>query len=62
MTWLPLPVAQLRRRAHNAKSSKDRHDTAYFAWEVSVRVAVAVSPAKDVSSLRQGSISQWVAA
>lgn len=52
-TWLPFPVAQLRRRARNAKSSKDRHDTAYFAWEVSIRLAVAASPPRDPSELRR---------
>ncbi|MEQ8765052.1 MAG: SUMF1/EgtB/PvdO family nonheme iron enzyme [Planctomycetota bacterium] len=62
MTWLPLPVAQLRRRAYNAKSSKDRHDTAYFAWEVSVRLAVAAAPPQDPSSLRRASVGEWVQA
>ena len=40
----PLPVAALLRRARNAKSAKDRHDTAWFAWEASVRLAVAAEP------------------
>ncbi len=62
MTWLPIPVAHLRRRAFNAKSSKDRHDTAYFAWEVSVRLAVAASPPKDVAALRRASVGEWVQA
>ncbi len=61
-TWLPLPVAQLRRRAFNSKSSKDRHDTAYFAWEVSVRLAVAASPPTDVAALRRASVGEWVRA
>ena len=28
---LPFPVAILALRAHNVKSAKDRHDTAYYA-------------------------------
>ncbi len=59
---LPLPVARLRRRAHNAKSSKDRHDTAYFAWEVSLRLSVAARPPADRSQLARGSVGQWVQA
>ena len=37
---LPLPVAMLVRRARNAPSPRDRHDTAFAAWEASVRLAV----------------------
>jgi len=59
---LPLPVHVLLRRAHNAKSPKDRHDTAYFAWEVSVRLAVAARPPADVTRLARGSVGQWVGA
>lgn len=45
---LPLPVAVLRRRSHNAKSAKDQHDAAYFAWEVSLRLGViAQGPHED---------------
>ena len=56
----PLPVSVLLRRAYNAKSPKDRHDTAYFAWEVSVRLAVAANPPADVSRLARGSVGVWV--
>jgi len=56
---LPLPVARLRRRSLNAKSSKDRHDTAFHAWEVSVRLAVAAARPRDVSRLRRGSLGEW---
>ena len=30
---LPLPLAQLYRRAHNAKTPLDRHNAAYCLWE-----------------------------
>jgi len=59
---LPLPVARLWRRALNAKSAKDRHDTAYFAWEVSIRLGVAVAPPADVTSLARGSTGTWASA
>ncbi|MCP5069130.1 MAG: serine/threonine protein kinase, partial [bacterium] len=56
----PLPVAGLRRRSHNAKSAKDLHDTAYYAWEVSVRIAVAASPPEDPMPLVRSSLGRWV--
>ena len=62
VTDLPLPVATLLRRATNAKSPKDRHDTAYYAWEVSIRLAVAFRPPADRSRLARGSVGVWVGA
>lgn len=59
---LPLPVARLHRRSFNAKSAKDRHDTAYFAWEVSVRLGVAAAPPANAGSLARASVGQWCAA
>ncbi len=59
---LPLPVAALVRRARNAKSPKERHDTAYFAWEASIRLALAARPPADPSSLALASVGQWVGA
>ena len=35
---LPLPLAQLYRRAHNAKNPLDRHLTAYYLWEASLKL------------------------
>lgn len=61
-TPLPLPVARLRRRSHNAKSPKDRHDTAYFAWEVSLRLGVAAAPPAEPGTLARASVGQWVSA
>ena len=45
---LPLPLAQLYRRAHNAKGPRDRHDTAYCLWEAALKLlgatAVVIPP------------------
>jgi hypothetical protein len=35
---LPLPLAQLYRRAHNAKNARDRHDAAYYLWEAALKL------------------------
>ena len=35
---LPLPLSQLYRRAHNAKTALDRHYTAYCLWEASLKL------------------------
>jgi serine/threonine protein kinase len=35
---LPLPLAQLYRRAHNAKTPLDRHLTAFYLWEASLKL------------------------
>ncbi len=59
---LPLPVATLVRRAKNAKGLKERHDTAYFSWEASVRLAVAAQPPVDAAALRRPSMGNWVGA
>ncbi len=59
---LPLPIAALTRRVRSAKSAKERHDLAYFAWEASVRLAVAARPPSDASSLAMPSIGHWVRA
>jgi len=59
---LPLPVARLALRSRNAKSSKDRHDTAWYAWEVSIKLAVAASPPADPSKLVRGTVGAWAGA
>ena len=59
---LPLPVAALVRRARRATSPKERHDTAYFAWEASVRLGVASRPPRELTPLRVPSIGSWVSA
>src|SRR4051794_31450730 len=40
---LPLPLAQLYRRAHNAKGARDRHDTAYCLWEAALKLLGATA-------------------
>ena len=35
---LPLPLAQLYRRAHNAKTPQDRHRTAFYLWEAALKL------------------------
>src|SRR5579884_759079 len=35
---LPLPLAQLYRRAHNAKTPLERHLTAFYLWEASLKL------------------------
>jgi serine/threonine protein kinase/tetratricopeptide (TPR) repeat protein len=40
---LPLPVAQLYRRAHNAKSPLERHLTAFSVWEVGLKLLASVA-------------------
>jgi WD40 repeat protein/serine/threonine protein kinase len=42
---LPLPLAQLYRRAFNAKSSRDRHDAAYYLGEAALKLLGAVAVA-----------------
>src|SRR5688572_18802510 len=59
---VPSPVAAIIRRARAAKSPKERHDTAYFAWEASVRLAVAARPPADASPLALASLGKWVGA
>ncbi|HVX15766.1 MAG TPA: protein kinase [Pirellulales bacterium] len=40
---LPLPLAQLARRAHNAHSPLERHHTAYYLWESSLKLMASVA-------------------
>ncbi len=35
---LPLPLGQLYRRAHNAKTPLERHHTAYYIWEAGLKL------------------------
>ncbi|MGC4120190.1 MAG: serine/threonine-protein kinase [Myxococcales bacterium] len=58
-TPLPLTIAWLARRAFNSKSPKERHDSAYFAWEASVRLAAAQAP-RNPASLALPSVGQWI--
>jgi hypothetical protein len=40
---LPLPLAQLYRRAHNAKTPLERHLTAVYFWEASLKLLAATA-------------------
>ena len=40
---LPLPLARLYRRAHNAKTPLDRHQAAYYLWEASLKLLGSVA-------------------
>ncbi len=40
---LPLPLAQLYRRAHNAKTPLDRHLTAYYLWEATLKLLASAA-------------------
>ena len=59
---LPLPIAGLLRRANNSEETKHRHDSAWAAWEASVRLAFAAEPPADVTSFAMPSLGHWVAA
>jgi serine/threonine protein kinase/WD40 repeat protein len=43
---LPLPLAQLYRRAHNAKSALERHQAAYYLWEAALKLLASVAIAE----------------
>ncbi len=59
---LPLPIAGLLRKANNSEETKHRHDSAWAAWEASVRLAFAAEPPADVSAFALPSLGHWVAA
>src|SRR5262249_47453828 len=40
---LPLPLAQLYRRAHNAKTALERHQAAFYLWEAALKLLGAVA-------------------
>jgi serine/threonine protein kinase/tetratricopeptide (TPR) repeat protein len=40
---LPLPLAKIYRRAHNAKTPFDRHQAAYFLWEAALRLLASTA-------------------
>jgi serine/threonine protein kinase len=40
---LPLPLAQLARRAHNAKAAADRHYAAFYLWEAALKLLVSAA-------------------
>src|SRR6516162_7467678 len=69
---LPLPLAQLLRRAHNAKTPLERHNTAFYLWEAGLKllgsvavVEYAESPEHDpqltarLTSLARPALGHW---
>lgn len=46
---LPLPLAQLYRRANNAKTAIEQHLTAFYLWEVSIKLLAATAVAEYVA-------------
>ena len=40
---LPFPLAQLYRRAHNAKTALERHQAAYYLWEAGLKLLGSVA-------------------
>jgi eukaryotic-like serine/threonine-protein kinase len=40
---LPLPLAQLYRRAHNAKTPHERHHASYYLWEAGLKLLGSVA-------------------
>src|SRR5438046_2117656 len=43
LSRLPLPLAQLYRRAHNDTTPKARHDNAGYLWEASLKLLAATA-------------------
>src|SRR5437016_4625794 len=43
---LPLPLAQLYSRAHNAKAALERHLAAYYLWEAALKLLGSVAVAE----------------
>ncbi len=43
---LPLPLAQLYRRGHNAKSVLERHQAGYYLWEAALKLLGSVAIAE----------------
>src|SRR5437868_5997236 len=72
---LPLPLAQLYGRAHNAKDARSRHDNAFYLFEALIKLAAAPliaaylhqggarTPALDqlLTQLALPSLGQWTA-
>src|SRR5262245_48843392 len=51
---LPLPLAQLYSRAHNAKDARGRHDNTFYLFEALVKLAVAPGVAAYLRETQQG--------
>lgn len=57
---LPLPIALLLNRAELTAELKLRHDLALTAWEMTVRLAVAIAPPADTSRIgNNAALGTW---
>jgi WD40 repeat protein/serine/threonine protein kinase len=69
---LPLPLAQLYRRAHNAHTALERHLTAFYLWEAALKLLASVAVveyadrpehdpqlAERLTGLARPSLGQW---
>jgi YD repeat-containing protein len=52
---LPLPLAQLYRRAHNAHGAQNRHQAAYFLWEAALKLLGCTAVAEYAARNQPGS-------
>jgi eukaryotic-like serine/threonine-protein kinase len=52
---LPLPLAQLYRRAHTAKTELEQHHVAYYLWEATLKLLAAVVVLEYANSSQQRS-------
>ena len=59
---LPFPVSRLLRQSRNAKSSTEAHNRAWFAWEVSLRLAVLGGDPTLIPARRTASVGGWARA
>ena len=51
---LPMPLAQLYSRAHNAKDARSRHDNAFYCFEALIKLASATAIAAYVQQIGNG--------
>lgn len=51
---LPLPLAQLYSRAHNAKLARSRHDNAFYLCEAMIKLAVAPATSAYLAEVHRG--------
>lgn len=69
---LPLPIAQLYRRAHNAKSAAELHSAAFYLWEAALKLLASTAVvefagfelhdpqvAEQLQSLSRPSLGHW---
>ena len=55
---LSLPLAQLYRRAHNAKTARDRHLTAFYLWHAALKLLASAAAPPGLRTPRIGARTQ----